>query len=243
MKAGDHETRHKLKEISVFFPCYNEADNITNLVERTIKVLDKLTENYQVIIVNDGSQDETQAVAEGLASRFRNVEVCNHRSNLGYGAALRSGFARARKELVFYTDGDAQFDIRELSLLVPLIDHFDIVSGYRTKRADSFARKVNAGIFNLAVFLLFGLRLRDIDCAFKLYRREIFERIEITSTGALVDAEILVKAKKLGYSIGQIGVSHFPRNAGKQTGANLKVILRAIKEIMRLRLDLLGKQL
>lgn len=228
----------KIKELSVFFPCYNEEKNMTKLVEQTLEVLGDLVEDYQIIIVNDGSTDRTQEVAEELAFRHKNVEVQNHPTNQGYGAALRTGFKSANRELVFYTDGDNQFDIRELSLLLSVRDKYDIISGYRIKRQDQFIRKLNAGIFNIALLLLFGLRIKDVDCAFKLYKRELFDQIEILSQGALVDAEILIKARKLGYTIGQVGVHHYPRVAGKQTGASLKVILRAFKEILKLRLKI-----
>jgi glycosyltransferase involved in cell wall biosynthesis len=207
-------------------------------VEQTIEVLDDLVEDYQIIIVNDGSSDRTQKIAEELVAGHKNVELRNHQTNKGYGAALRTGFKSATKELVFYTDGDNQFDIRELSLLIPLIDKYDIISAYRIKRQDPFIRKLNAGMYNIALFLLFGLRIKDVDCAFKLYKRELFDKIEIISEGALVDAEVLIKARKLGYTIGQVGVHHFPRMAGKQTGASPKVILRAFKEILKLRLKI-----
>lgn len=225
----------KIKEISVFFPCYNEEQNITNLVERAHEVLEDLANDYQIIVVNDGSTDNTRKIAENLTAKYKNVELKNHKENMGYGAALRTGFKNARKELVFYTDGDNQFDIKELHLLIPLIEKFDIVSAYRIKRIDPFLRKFNAGLYNFALFILFGLNIKDIDCAFKLYKKDLFDKIEITSNGALVDAEILLKAKKLGYTICQVGVHHYPRTAGKQTGANIKVVLRALKEILKLR--------
>ena len=229
---------NKFKDLSIFFPCYNEEKNIPRLLENALAVIASLVEDYQIIIVNDGSKDKTREVAESIARQYNNIEVKTHSINKGYGAALRTGFLSSKKEWVFYTDGDNQFDINELSLLLPLTDKYDIVSGYRIDRKDSFVRKLNAGVFNLALFILFGLRIKDVDCAFKLYRREIFDKIEITSTGALVDAEILIKARKLGYRIGQIGVHHFPRIAGKQTGANLKVIFRAFKEIIKLRVHI-----
>jgi len=225
----------KLKEISVFFPCYNEQENIPRLVIGALEFLPLIADDYQIILVNDGSTDQTQKAAQCYVKANQHVELVSHETNRGYGAALRTGFLSAKKELVFYTDGDNQFDIKELSSLIELKDKYDIVSGYRLRRQDSFTRKLNAALYNFALFILFGLRIRDVDCAFKLYKRELFDRIEIISNGALVDAEILIKAKRLGYKIGQCGVSHFPRAAGKQTGANIKVILRAFKEIIKLR--------
>ena len=225
----------RFKELSVFFPCYNEENNIGRLLENALAILPLLVEDYQLIIVDDGSKDKTREFAESLAKQYKNVEVKSHPVNRGYGAALRTGFLNARKKWVFYTDGDNQFDINELSLLLPLTDKYDIISGYRIDRKDPFIRKLNTGVYNLALLILFGLRIKDVDCAFKLYRRDLFDRIEILSEGALVDAEILIKARELGYRVGQIGVHHFPRTAGKQTGASLRVIFRAAKEIARLR--------
>jgi len=228
----------KIKEITVFFPCYNEENNITGLVEQTVQILNEIAEDYQIIIVNDGSTDQTAEVAEELSARFENVELINHANNKGYGVALKTGFLNSKKDLVFYTDGDNQFDINELPKLIPLSKKYDIVSGYRIKRQDPFIRKINAGIYNIVLFLLFGLNIRDVDCAFKLYKRELFEKIDLISDGALIDAEILIKAKKLGYSIGQTGVNHYPRTAGEQTGANVNVIFRAFKEILKLRMKI-----
>jgi glycosyltransferase involved in cell wall biosynthesis len=228
----------KLNELSVFFPCYNEENNIPILLENALSVIPSLAENYQIIIVNDGSKDNSKNIAESLAKQHKYVEVINHPVNKGYGAALRSGFLGAKKTWVFYTDGDNQFDIKELALLIPMAEKYDIISGYRIDRKDPMIRKLNAGLFNLALMILFGLRIKDVDCAFKLYRRELFDKIEIVSNGALVDAEILIKARKLGYRVGQIGVHHFPRTTGKQTGANIRVIFKAFKEILKLRVRL-----
>ena len=197
----------KIKEISVFFPCYNEQDNIPTLAGKALEVLSAIADDYQIILVNDGSSDQTRQVAQKQADNNEHVELVSHEINRGYGAALRTGFLSAQKELVFYTDGDNQFDIAELPRLLDLKDKYDIVSGYRIKRQDPFIRKLNAALYNIALFILFGLRIKDVDCAFKLYKRELFDKIEITSNGALVDAEILIKAKKLGYSIGQCGLS------------------------------------
>jgi glycosyltransferase involved in cell wall biosynthesis len=164
----------------------------------------------------------------------------HHRTNLGYGAALQSGFKAATKELVFYTDGDGQFDLNELPLLLPLIRQYDIVAGYRINRQDNLIRRINGWCWTKLVCLLFGMKVRDIDCAFKLYKREIFDNIELSSTGALISAEILARAVRRGYSLTQKGVHHYPRTAGKQTGANLRVIFRAFKELFNLRRRILS---
>ena len=221
--------------ISVFFPCYNEQDNITRVVEQALTVLEKLNADFEVIIVNDGSSDSTAQIADEIAGQKDRVKVVHHRTNLGYGAALQSGFKAATKELVFYTDGDGQFDINEMPPLLELMEQYDIVSCYRLNRQDNLIRKINGWCWTKLVCLLFGMKIRDIDCAFKLYKREIFDNIKVVSTGALIDAEILARAVRKGYRVTQQGIHHYPRTAGAQTGANLRVILRAFKELLKLR--------
>ena len=220
--------------ISVFFPCYNEQDNVVGTVEKALAVLEELGTDFEVIIVNDGSGDATGRIADEIAGRDGRVKVVHHRTNLGYGAALKSGFKAATKEMVFYTDGDGQFDINELPPLLPLIEQYDVVSCYRLNRQDSIIRKINAWCWTKLVCLLFSMKIRDIDCAFKLYKREIFDDIKLSSTGALIDTEILARAVRRGYTVTQKGVHHYPRTAGAQTGANVKVILRAFKELFKL---------
>jgi len=221
--------------ISVFFPCYNEQDNVAQTVEKALAVLQQLHADFELIIVDDGSSDKTGQIADQIAAADNSVEVVHHQKNLGYGAALRSGFNAATKHLVFYTDGDGQFDIAEMPPLLPLMAQYDIVSCYRLNRRDSLLRKFNGFCWTKLVCLLFGLKLRDIDCAFKLYKTEIFDNIQLASTGALIDAEILARAARKGYRITQKPVHHYPRTAGEQTGANLRVILRAFIELLKLR--------
>jgi len=220
--------------ISVFFPCYNEQENVGRTVEKALVVMEKLNADFEVIIVDDGSTDGTGQIADEIAAGNSRVKVVHHKNNLGYGAALQSGFKAATKELVFYTDGDGQFDIGEMPALLPLMEQYDIVSCYRLNRRDSAIRKINGWCWTKLVCLLFSLKIRDIDCAFKLYKREIFDNIELSSTGALIDTEILARAARKGYSITQKGVHHYPRTAGLPSGANPRVILRAFKELFSL---------
>ena len=221
--------------ISVFFPCYNEQDNVERTVNSALDVLENLRADFEVIIVDDGSSDDTGRIADEIAGRDTRVKVIHHQSNRGYGAALKSGFRDAKKELVFYTDGDGQFDIKEMPPLLSLMDNFDIVSCYRLDRRDPLIRKINGWAWTKLVGFLFGMKIRDIDCAYKLYKKEIFDNLELSSDGALIDAEILARALRKGYSVTQKGVHHFPRKAGEQTGANLKVIIRAFGELIKLR--------
>lgn len=226
--------------ISVFFPCYNEASNVGPMVKKTIPVLTSLTPDFEIILVNDGSSDGTAEIIDTLAEKNPCVKAVHHRQNSGYGAALQSGFRAASKDLVFYTDGDAQFDIGELGAIMPLIRQYDIVSCYRLDRKEGLIRKINAWCWSRLVCWIFSMKIKDIDCAFKLFKRKIFDDIEMHSTGALIDTEILARAVKKGYTVTQAGVHHYPRTAGEQTGANLAVILKAFKELYKLRRQILG---
>ncbi len=226
--------------ISVFFPCHNEAAAIESLVAKTVDVLEVISTDYEIIIVDDGSTDDTGQIADRLAAEITTVKVVHHDKNRGYGAALQSGFRAATKELVFYTDGDAQFDIAELADLPPLMRQYDIVSCYRRNRRDGLVRRLNAFCWGKLVSIVFGMKLRDVDCAFKLYKRRIFDDIEMKSTGALIDAEILARASKKGYTIVQRPVSHYPRQAGRSSGANIAVIARAFGELFKLRRQILA---
>lgn len=223
----------------MFFPCYNEQDMVRPLTEKCLAVAQTICDDVEVIIVNDGSSDGTAAAADQLAAEYPQVKAVHHLQNRGYGAALQSGFAAATKDFVFYTDGDGQFDVNELPALLPLIETSDIVSGYRLNRQEGTLRKLNAWAWGKLVCFVFHLKLKDIDCAFKLYKRRIFDEIELCSTGALIDTEILARAQRRGYTITQIGVHHYPRTAGEATGANLKVILRAFVELFKLRKKIL----
>jgi glycosyltransferase involved in cell wall biosynthesis len=226
--------------ISVFFPCYNEQDNVNRTVEQALAVLRKLNADFEVIIVDDGSSDATGQIADEISRRDSKVKVVHHHPNLGYGAALQSGFKAAARKIVFFTDGDGQFDISEMPSLLPLMSQFDIVSCYRLNRKDNFVRRFNGWAWTKLVCFLLNIKIRDIDCAFKLYKREIFDNIQMASTGALINAEILARAVRKGYTVTQRGVHHYPRTAGAQTGANLRVIFRAFKELFKLRRRILS---
>ncbi len=224
--------------ISVFFPCYNEEANVERTTLAALRTLRAVSNDFEVIIVNDGSTDRTGEIAQRLAKEHPRVRAVHNDPNLGYGGALQRGFREAIKPWVFYTDGDGQFDFEDLHKLLPLLDRYDIVSGYRLERQDSLIRKINAFSWTLLVNVVFGLWLRDIDCAFKIFPRRLFDQIEMKSMGALIDAEVLARANAIGYTIGQIDVGHLPRTAGEQTGANLGVIMRAFKELFQLRRDI-----
>ncbi len=220
--------------LTITFPCYNEEANVERVTRAAVEIAQKVAADWEVVVVNDGSRDHTGEIADRLAAEIPGVRAVHNCPNQGYGGALARGFKEARKNWIFYTDGDGQFDFGELPKILPLLQTHDIVSCYRLDRKDPLIRKLNAFAWTTLVNLVFGLRLRDIDCAFKIYPKTFIDRIELWSRGALIDTEMLAKARRLGYSIAQLGVHHYPRTAGQQTGANLKVILRAFKELFKL---------
>ena len=203
------------------------------MVDTFGSVLPHVADDYEIIIVNDGSKDRTREIADRLVKEDQKVRAVHLEKNQGYGAAVRSGIKACTKEYLFFTDGDGQFDVSQLSLLVPLVPEYDGVIGFRLNRQDPWVRKLNAWAWNRLVRLMFGLKVRDIDCAFKLFHRKVFKVIELESTGAMISTEMLVKIKDKGYRLQEVGVLHSPRLAGKQTGANLRVVLRAFKELFR----------
>ena len=231
---------HNNYSISVTLPAYNEEENIRPMVSEVVEVMDKLVEDgqiedYEVVVVNDGSRDNTAQVVRELSRQFPTVRLVDHEVNRGYGAAVYTGFTSARMDLVFLTDSDKQFEISEIELLLPLLDEADLVTGYRAPRRDPFTRRLFGTGWTTLVTVLFGYTVRDVDCAFKLFRREIIESIDVESRGATFSAEFLVRAKRKGYRFREAPVTHLPRVAGSQTGANLQVITRAFKELIRFR--------
>ncbi len=202
------------RSISVFFPAYNEHSNLSTVVTETQRVLEELGMEYEITIVDDGSTDGTSALADGLARWDPRVKAVHHGSNKGYGAALSSGLRSATKDLVFYTDADNQFSVDELKVFLPALEDVDMVLGYRLRRQDPWTRLVVARVYNWMIRLLFGLRVKDIDCSFKLFRRELVADIDVRSQTGLGDAEILIKALKAGARVRELPVSHFRRMRG-----------------------------
>ena len=220
--------------LSVFFPCYNEEKNLEKLVIEVIQVLNNLVQQYEVLIINDGSKDNTKLIADGLSEKYNNVRVIHHQKNEGYGAALISGFDNSTYEWVFFTDGDHQFSLKEIELLLAEIDDYDAIIGFRKKRQDPYHRIIYARMWNMLIWLLFNLKVKDIDCAFKLIKTKMLKNITLQSSGAVISTELLVKLKRSGASFKEVGVSHKPRLFGLQTGGNCKVILKAFLELCKL---------
>jgi glycosyltransferase involved in cell wall biosynthesis len=232
----------RVPRLSYFFPAHNEEANLEGLVEEALATLPSLAETFEIIAVDDGSKDGTPALADALAARHPGVvRVVHHPVNRGYGAALRSGFAAARFELVAFTDGDRQFkvvDIGRLTARLVAPDAPDIVAGFRIKRADPPIRIAYARAYRLANRVFFGLRVTDVDGACKLFRRSALEGLHVESDGAFFSAELLIKSQAAGRTIAEVGVPHYPRTAGSPTGAKPQVILRAVRDFWRLRLHM-----
>jgi glycosyltransferase involved in cell wall biosynthesis len=232
----------RLPELSYFFPAHDEEANLEPLVAEALATLPTLADRFEIIAVNDGSKDGTATIADRLAAEHPDVvRAVHHPTNLGYGAAVRSGFRASRYAHVAFTDGDRQFHVEDLGRLTERLaapDRPDIVVGFRIKRADPFVRTAYARMYKLANRVWFGLRVRDVDCACKLFRREALEGIRVESGGAFFSAELLIKLGASGRSIAEVGVAHYPRTAGSQTGAKVSVVWRAVKDFWSLRLRL-----
>jgi glycosyltransferase involved in cell wall biosynthesis len=224
--------------LSVVIPAYNEEANVASAVERVSSVLQPLGLEYEIIVVNDGSRDRTGEIVRELQSRVPKLKLVEHFPNRGYGGSLKAGFAAAVCEWIAFTPSDNQFDFSEITLLLARAGEADIVSGYRANRQDPFVRKLNALGWNTVVRLLFGYLCRDIDCGFKLFRREVLKHVHIESNGAMIDTEFLAGARARGYKITDVPVTHLPRVAGHPTGANLKVIVKAFRDLGNFRLRL-----
>jgi glycosyltransferase involved in cell wall biosynthesis len=218
-------------------PAYNEEANIERVVGSCVAYLEARMPDYELLVVNDGSHDRTGEILNRLQNELPRLRPLHHPQNRGYGAALRTGFDAASKRFVFYMDGDGQFDISDLDHLLPLAtDEDHIVTGFRIERRDPFVRRLNAKLFGgWLVRIMLGVRVRDLNCAFKLIPKKVFERIVLESPGALINAELYGRAVRKGFGIKEVGVHHYPRPAGVQTGAHLRVIIRAFYDLFRLR--------
>jgi len=225
---GTPITRHSL---SVILPAYNEAQVIASTVSTVHFVLDGWKVDFEIIVVNDGSTDQTGAILAALAARDPRIRFVTHPVNQGYGAALVSGFAAATRELTFFMDADGQFDISDLRTFFLFIDRYDAVIGYRIDRQDSWMRKLNAWGWKLLIGWVLGVHVRDVDCAFKLLHTDFLRQHPLQTRGAMINAELLYTLKQAGGTYKELGVHHLPRQAGRATGAKLSVILRAFREL------------
>lgn len=227
-----------LKELSVFFPCYNEEANIANTVKKALPVIKKIAKIWEIIIINDGSKDETSEVALSLQKQYSNLRIITHNPNRGYGAAIKSGFYNAKYEWIAFTDADGQFDFKDIIRLITRQreTRADVVIGYYLGRKVPFVRIWGSKLWEIVVFILFGLRVKDIDCGFKLVSKKVIDKIPRLEAerGPFITSEFLIKAKKCGFTIAQTGVHHFRRLAGESTGSKLNVIISGFKDLFQL---------
>jgi glycosyltransferase involved in cell wall biosynthesis len=220
--------------LSLILPAYNEEANIEIVVNEALEAVPQFFDRYEIIVVDDGSKDKTGEIADRLAKTNEHVRVIHHSPNKGYGAALTTGFRAAEGDYLMFMDSDRQFKPQDIGLLAPYVGKADIIAGYRKKRNDPFYRFLIGYTFNMVVTILFSIHLRDIDCGFKIFKAEMMRTMDLTSPGALINTEIHAKAQRQGRSIIETGVNHYPRLVGEQSGASIRVILRAMVETIRL---------
>lgn len=232
------ETELKLKEVSAFFPAYNEEGNIENVVRTAIKVLDKHAEKYEVIVVDDGSSDKTAEIVNKISKEDNRVRIVSHEKNMGYGMALRTGFKNCKYEWIVFTDSDGQFDFTEFPNFIKEQKRTkaDLVVGWYLRRKVSIIRKINSKLWQLLIRILLGLKVRDIDCGFKFIRKKAIDSMTLTAErGAFISTEFLTKAKEGGFKIVEIPATHHPRKAGQATGASLKVIISSFRDLYKIK--------
>lgn len=235
---------NKLPELSIFFPFWNEEKNIEKVVENAIPIAREIAQEWEILMIDDGSSDQTNEKAKKLSRKYRNVRLVSHKPNRGYGAALKSGFINSKYKYIVFTDGDRQFDFSEIYKFVEEIKTADMVIGYRKTRRDSFGRHVLMNMLKIWDFIFFRFYFRDIDCGFKMFRKSAVDEIlPLRSEGAMITTEILAKAKKKNLKIKEVEVNHYPRKFGNQSGANIPVLIRAILESFILWFDIHNKRI
>lgn len=221
--------------ISLFFPAFNDAENLRVLIPRAAETLQQLAEEFEIIVVDDGSTDHTSAVLDSLRQQHPFLRVFHHPHNLGYGAALQSGLRAATKELVFYTDGDGQYDVRELGNLLPMLSaDIDVVMGYKIRRADSLLRTITGKLYHGLVKTLFGLKARDVDCDFRLLRRKVLEAVPLTCRSGAICVELVHQVEKCGFRVVEVPVNHYPRLSGRSQFFRMGPVARTVLDVFRL---------
>lgn len=229
----------KVPQLSIFFPFWNEEKNIENVVKRAVPIAEEISEKWEMILIDDGSSDKTLEIAEKLAKSNSNLKVVKHNKNRGYGASLKSGLKTAKYNLIVFTDGDNQFNFSEVTKFIEVADNFDLVIGFRKKRHDHPLRHILMNLLKIWDLVFFGFYFKDIDCGFKMFKKEALNKLfPLKSEGAMITTEILAKAKREGLKIKEVEVTHYPRKFGDQSGGNLRVIVRAIRESFKLWWDL-----
>lgn len=222
----------KLKSLSVFFPVYNEEANLEVLIKQAFRVIPLLAQKYEILIINDGSTDDSLKISKKLVKENKFLKIISHQLNKGYGEVLKTGIKKSQYEWIFWTDSDLQFDLGELANFVKESDKHEAIIGYRNKRVEGLKRNFNASLFKLYIDLLFRIHVKDIDCAFKLFKTDLLKNLKLSSGSAFTSAEILYRLKKKGLKFKEIAVTHYPRLYGQATGARFKVIVKACYEAL-----------
>ncbi|MGO9450026.1 MAG: glycosyltransferase family 2 protein [Candidatus Binataceae bacterium] len=220
--------------LSVFLPSHNEEANVERVVRGYLAELPNIADDYEVIVVNDGSRDRTGAIADRLAAENPHVRAVHHEVNRGYGGAVISGIRAAKMPYVLLSDGDGQFDPKDVARLTAFVPEYDVVVGRRAHRADHLMRKINGKAWTVLVQVVLGVGISDIDCGFKLFKREFLDKIELRAKGAMISTELMARLAGTGAKVREVEVMHLPRIAGEQSGANLKVVAKAFKELFAL---------
>ena len=230
----------RLKSLSCFFPAFNEEANLPRLLDEVVATVPRFAEQWEAVVVDDGSTDRTAAIVSEFSTRHPEVRLVSHETNRGYGEALRTGFRSCTGEAIFFTDADLQFRLEDLERVVPAFVDADVVLGYRIKRRDPWHRLVVAAVYHFVLRVLFRLDVHDVDCAFKLFRRPVVDAFvgDLRSRSAFISPELVIRSRLAGFRLVEVGVPHYPRVAGAAGGASVKVILRTIREISALRRDL-----
>lgn len=224
-----------LKSLSVFLPAYNEEDSIASTVEGVVKVLKSLNLQWEVLVVNDGSKDKTAEVVKGLEKKYPGVRLVDYEKNRGYGHALKTGFKEAKYSWVAFVDSDGQFDFSEIKQMLEKTGEADVILGYRLNRADPFQRRIFTWGWKMLAMIMLGLNVKDYSCGFKLIKKKAIEDVSpIESEEKVTQIEMLIKLKKKGYRFAEVGVHHYPRTAGVPTGANIAVVWKSFKDMVKL---------
>jgi glycosyltransferase involved in cell wall biosynthesis len=224
----------RIPGLSVFLPSHNEEGNVERVVKSYLAELPRVTDDYEVIVVNDGSRDRTGEISDRLAAADSHVKVVHHPVNRGYGGAVISGIRAASKPYVLLCDGDGQFDPADIERMTPFVPEYDVVAGRRARRADHLMRRINGKAWTTLVRVLLGITITDIDCGFKMFKREKLDGLELRAHGAMISTELMARLAGRGAKVKEVDVQHLPRLTGEQSGANLKVVARAFKELIAL---------